>query len=144
MHPFFQKQAHRHARDSVLGPLETRLLELLWARPRAATVRDMHRELPELAYTTVMTTLDRLYRKGLLIRQKPARAFAYAPRYARGELLSQLISEQLADLLGTGGQHTVLLSTLVRTVSQKDAALLDELEILVKAERQRLEREPDE
>jgi predicted transcriptional regulator len=126
------------AGGSMLGPLETRLLELLWARTRPATVRDIRRALPELAYTTIMTTLDRLYRKGLLQREKDGRAFAYAPRYTRGELLSELISGHIADLLGAAEGGSALLSTLVRTVGRTDAGLLDELSALVRAERLRL------
>lgn len=126
---------------SVLGPLESRLLEQLWAQRRPATVGHIRHALPELAYTTIMTTLDRLYRKGLLRRDKDGRAFAYAPRYTRAELLSELISGQVADLLGAAEEGTVLLSTLVRAVSRTDAALLDELDALVQAERLRLRRE---
>jgi predicted transcriptional regulator len=123
---------------SVLGPLETRLLELLWTERRAATVNHLRRALPGLAYTTIMTTMDRLYRKGLLLRDKDGRAYAYAPRYTRAELLRELISGQIADLLGAAGEGTALLSTLVRTVGRTDAALLDELDALVQAERLRL------
>jgi predicted transcriptional regulator len=97
--------------------------------------------LPELAYTTIMTTLDRLYRKGLLLRDKDGRAFAYAPRCTRAELLSELISGHVADLLGAAEEGTVLLSTLVRAVGRTDAALLDELDALVQAERLRLRTE---
>jgi predicted transcriptional regulator len=122
----------------VLGPLETRLLELLWSQRHPATVRHIRRALPELAYTTIMTTLDRLYRKGLLLRHKDGRAFAYAVRCTRGELLSELISGHVADLLGAAEEGTALLSTLVRAVGQTDAARLDELEALVLAERLRL------
>jgi predicted transcriptional regulator len=127
--------------SSVLGPLETRLLELLWARRRPATVRHIRRAMPELAYTTIMTTLDRLYRKGLLLRDKDGRAFAYAARYTRAELLSELISGHVADLLGAAAEGTVLLSTLVRAVGRTDTALLDELDALVQAERLRLRSE---
>ena len=126
---------------SVLGPLESRLLEQLWAQSHPATVGHIRRALPELAYTTIMTTLDRLYRKGLLLREKDGRAFAYAPRYTRAELLGELISGHVADLLGAAEEGTVLLSTLVRAVSRTDAALLDELDALVQAERLRLRRE---
>jgi predicted transcriptional regulator len=156
MPSFFRKQAHAPVRvtskprqqknaaaalrtgGSVLGPLETRLLELLWAQRRPATVAHIRRALPELAYTTVMTTLDRLYRKGLLLRDKHGRAFAYAPRYTRAELLSELISGHVSDLLGAAEEGTVLLSTLVRAVGRTDAALLDELDALLQAERLRL------
>jgi predicted transcriptional regulator len=130
-------------RGSVLGPLETRLLELLWAQRHPATVRHIRRALPELAYTTIMTTLDRLYRKGLLLRDKDGRAFTYAARYTRAELVSEVISGHVADLLGAAEEGTLLLSTLVRAVGQADAALLDQLDALVQAERLRLRMEAE-
>jgi predicted transcriptional regulator len=96
---------------------------------------------PELAYTTLMTTLDRLYRKGVLVRRRRGRAFSYEPRCSRDELLGELASGRLADLLALSGASSAMLSTLVRTVSRKDAALLDELDALVQAERRRLKGE---
>jgi predicted transcriptional regulator len=100
-------------------------------------VRELQRACPGLAYTTVMTTLDRLYRKGLLLRHRDGRAFAYEPRCSRDELLSELVSGQLTDLLGASAQSSVILSTLVRAVRDTDAALLDQLDALVRAERRR-------
>ncbi len=86
-----------------------------------------------------MTTLDRLYRKGLLIRHRTVRAFAYEPRCSREQLMSELVSGQLTDLLAGSGGNPAILSTLVRCIGRKDAALLDELDALVQAERTRLE-----
>lgn len=126
------------AAGAVLGPLETRLVELLWTQRRPATVAHIRRALPELAYTTIMTTLDRLYRKGLLLRDKQGRAYAYAPRYTRAELFGELISGHMAAVLQAAEEGTALLSTLVRTVGRTDAALLEELDALVQAERLRL------
>jgi predicted transcriptional regulator len=126
---------------SGLGPLETRLLELLWARARAATVRDLHRACPGLAYTTIMTTLDRLYRKRLLLRHREGRAFAYEPRCTRDELFSELVSGHVTDLLGASQRSSVILSTLVRAVCDTDAALLDQLDALVQAERRQRNRD---
>jgi predicted transcriptional regulator len=121
-----------------LGPLETHLLELLWERARAATVRDLQGACPQRAYTTILTTLDRLYRKRLLRRHRDGRAFAYEPRCSREELLSERVSGQLAELLGARQQSGAILSTLVRAVRETDAALLDELDALVQQERLRL------
>lgn len=121
-----------------LGPLEAQLLELLWAQASPATVRHVQLAFPELAYTTLMTTLDRMYRKGLLRRHKAGRAFVYEPCCTRDELLGELVSGHVADLLGASEESTLILSTLVRAVSRADAALLDELEALVRAERLRL------
>ncbi len=124
-----------------LGPLETKVLELLWARDGAATVHDAHLAFPELAYTTLMTTLDRLYRKGVLLRRRRGRAFVYEPRCSQVDLLGEKVTTQVADFLAASGADNVLLSTLVRIVGRQDAALLDELETLVQAERKRLKME---
>ena len=124
-----------------LGPLESSLLELLWAQERAVTVRHIRSAFPALAYTTLMTTLDRLYRKGLLVRHKDGRAFAYAPRCTRDALLGELAAGHVTELLGRSGQSAVVLSTLVRAVGRADATLLDELDALVQAERSRLKLE---
>jgi predicted transcriptional regulator len=126
------------ARSSGLGPLETKLLEFLWTQAHALTVREVQTGLPELAYTTVMTTLDRLYRKGLLMRRKDSRSFAYEPRCTRDELLSELVSTHVADLLKASQQSTIVLSSLVRVVGGTDAALLEELDALLQVERSRL------
>jgi predicted transcriptional regulator len=77
----------------------------------------------------------------LLIRRRRGRAFCYEPRCSRDELLREFASGRLTDLLTTAGESTAILSTLVRTVSRKDAALLDELDALVQAERRRLKGE---
>ncbi len=124
-----------------LGPLETKVLEFLWDETRAVTVRHVRVAFPQLAYTTLMTTLDRLFRKGLLLRRQRGRAFAYEPRCSRGELLGELVSGHVTDLLDTSGASTAILSTLVQAVGRADAALLDELDALVQAERRRLKLE---
>ena len=121
-----------------LGPLELKVLEVLWERNRAATVRNVQPSFPRLAYTTLMTTLDRLYRKGVLRRFRLGRAFGYEPRCSRDELFGEMVSGKVAELLAACGDSTALLSTLVEAVGHADAELLDELEALVRAERARL------
>ena len=123
---------------SGLGHLEARVLERLWDQGTSVSVRHLRDAFPELAYTTLMTTLDRLYRKGLLVRRRRGRAFAYEPRSSRVEMLSELMSGHVTHLLAAAGASTAVLSTLVRAVSSTDAALLDELDALVRAERRRL------
>lgn len=123
------------------GPLETKVLELLWRQDRAVTVRHVHCVFPEFAYTTLMTTLDRLYRKGVLVRRPCGRAFAYEPRCSRDKLMDELVSGHVTDLLAASGVSAAILSTLVYAVGRRDAALLDELDALVQAERLRLKME---
>ena len=55
---------------------------------RAVSVRDLMADFPDTAYTTLMTTLDRLHRKELLLRKKLGRAFVYQPRLSRVEFES--------------------------------------------------------
>jgi len=122
----------------VLGPLERQVLDVLWGNGRAVTVRHVLSAFPELAYTTLMTTLDRLYRKGVLVRRRRGRAFVYEPRCSREQMLNEQASSQFADLLAASDARSAILSTLVHCVGRNDAALLDELDALVQAERARL------
>jgi len=121
-----------------LGPLETRLLELLWARSEPATAGDLQRECPALAYTTVMTTLDRLFKKNLLTREVEGRAFRYSPSLTREELYRQAAGEAFRQLLNTSSEATLPLSHLVEVLTERDAHLLDDLSQLVEAKRREL------
>ncbi len=65
-------------RRLTLGPLEFEVMEVVWT-VGASNVRDVATRMQRsLAYTTVMTTLDRLYKKGLLEREMSDRAFIYS------------------------------------------------------------------
>ena len=68
-----------------MGRLEATVMEILWTAGEQ-NVHDVVARLDRpLAYTTIMTTLDRLYKKGLLARRKVERAFLYAPKFSRAE-----------------------------------------------------------
>jgi predicted transcriptional regulator len=108
-----------------------------------ATVRDLHASFPRLAYTTLMTTLDRLHTKGVLSRTKVGRAYAYEPRFERPEIELQLAARSVEELLGAAqGRRALepLLSCFVDAVSERDRLLLDDLERLLKEKRERLVR----
>lgn len=124
---------------SVFGALELRILEALWRRAEAASVRDLQTDFPSAAYTTLMTTLDRLHRKGVLDRLKEGRAFLYRPRYSRGELESGAAAHALGTLLG--GEPQPILSFFVDEVSRHDERLLDELARLI--DEKRRQHDPD-
>ncbi len=126
--------------DTVFGPLESRVLDVLWSRAAAASVRDLQPAFPGVAYTTLMTTLDRLFRKGVLRRDKSGRAFFYRPQFSRDELRTQLAGSAFATMLpGDGSPMRPILSQFVDAVGDRDRALLDELEELVRARREQLE-----
>jgi predicted transcriptional regulator len=133
------------ARSRVFGPLELRILDALWRERRPVTVRDLQPGFPGVAYTTLMTTLDRLYRKGVLERTKVCRAYAYAPRFPRKELEAHLATRVIDELLGaarSAGTLEPVLSCFVDAVSERDRLALDDLERLVKAKRSHLRRKP--
>ncbi len=135
-------ERRRGAPGATIGPLERRVLDTLWSRPDAATVRDLLPDFPSTAYTTMMTTLERLHRKGLLDRNKIGRAFRYRPRCTREDLASALTKQSLDDLLqaGPGGLGPVL-STFVDAVGERDREALDELERLIRERRRARRRE---
>lgn len=122
-----------------LGTLEQQVLDIVWRGPDV-TVRDVHAQLGgAIAYTTVMTTLDRLYRKGLLDRTKPARAFVYAAKATRKEFEDSITSDLVSGLLANQWSAPLpFLSNLVDAVGERDEALLDELERLVRLKRRQL------
>jgi predicted transcriptional regulator len=129
---------HFRASSSQLGPLEERLLQALWERG-TATVRELVDEsCSNLAYTTVMTTLDRLFKKNLLARAAEGRAFRYTPRFTREELHREVAGEAFRQLLDASPVASLPLSYLVEILSKRDAQLLDDLRQLVEAKRREL------
>jgi predicted transcriptional regulator len=121
-----------------LGPLEQQLMKELWTRG-TATVRDLYESGNlNLAYTTLMTTLDRLYKKQLLDRVAEGRAFRYTPRQTKEELQRVAAVEGIRQLLSSGESSSLPLSYLVEALSEHDAQLLDELQQLVERKRAEL------
>ena len=92
----------------VLGELEWKVLEAVWKLKRA-TVRDVLRVLADdRPYTTIMTTLDRLYWKGLLGRRKVGKAYEYFPRLTRREMGKSLAKKALEHLVRLFGAPAVV------------------------------------
>jgi predicted transcriptional regulator len=138
---FLKRGGENGPQGAALGHLETQVMELVWARG-AGNVHDVMRGLERaLAYTTVMTTLDRLYKKGLLDRRKEERAFVYSPRISRAEWERKRAGELVAGFLAspaTPGE--LLVSCFVEAVGERNEALLDELERTIRKKRKELER----
>lgn len=127
--------------DGRLGPLESQLLKMLWKRG-SGTVREVL-DTGEVrgAYTTVMTTLDRLHKKGLLDRVAEGRAYRYLPRQTQNEFNGAAVQRAIRNLLGSGNSTHAPLSFLVDAVSEHDRALLDELQRIIEDKRRELDRE---
>jgi predicted transcriptional regulator len=137
--PFSFRGRPAGAFDSFFGEREVQVLEALWRRPGRVSVRDIMVDFPKLAYTTLMTTMDRLHRKGLLQRAKEGRAYLYWPRYSLKELKSGIAQNVFRDLLDPdpAGRRAAL-SFFVDALGERDDELLDELEALVREKRQTL------
>lgn len=122
-----------------LGSLEERVMELLWRCSRALVVREVCNELKggsPLAYTTVMTTLDRLYKKGLLDRHKNGTAFVYAPALTRDEYRRRIVENTMTGLMGPSSDSNPVLAAFVDAAAGVDEGNLKRLEKLI-AERRR-------
>jgi predicted transcriptional regulator len=96
----------------VLGDLEAEIMELIWARAPAegVTVRDIFEPLHRrrrLAYTTIMSTMARLARKGLLKIKKHGQAYVYFPAFTPAEFESRIVGRLLEDLLVSFSGPTV-------------------------------------
>ena len=125
--------------ETAFGALERDVLSVLWTEG-SLSVRDVQDRLSRrIAYTTVMTTLDRLYKKGVLSRVQSGRAFVYSAAVSREDLQGAIASRVLTTLLQARGADAVpVLSNLVDTVGEHDAELLHMLEEMVKEKRRQL------
>src|SRR5713101_7954144 len=89
----------------ALGKLERQVLDETWRRGEVS-VRDIYLAFEErVAYTTLMTTLDRLFKKRLLARRKDGRAFLYAPSVSREEFEHGIREDVIDGLLGSDAER---------------------------------------
>ena|SRR5579885_2704796 len=126
------------ALDLKLGPLERKMLEQVWSRG-SMTVRELLADGEvRQAYTTIMTTLDRLFKKGLLHRVPDGKAFRYSPRYSREELPHLMAVAGMQRWIESSASSSPHLSYFVEAISAHDASLLDDLKELIERKRREL------
>ncbi|HSC29670.1 MAG TPA: BlaI/MecI/CopY family transcriptional regulator [Vicinamibacterales bacterium] len=127
-----------HRSRAGLGPLERAVMDVVWQGSQVS-VRDVQTRLGRaVAYTTVMTTLDRLFKKGLVRRARSGRAFVYSSALTREEVEAKLTAGLLREVMSSRVfGSTPFLSNLVDAVADSDDRLLDELERLVRDRRRR-------
>ena len=105
------------------GDLETVIMGLVWGHDRPVTVRELFDELRQdrvIAYTTVMSTMDNLHRKGWLARVKEGKAYRYTATASREEYSARLMREALAG----GGDTEAVLSHFVAQMGGADSEVL--------------------
>lgn len=107
-----------------MGALEDEIMAYLWVTTAPATTAEVHQAIaPDLAYTTVMTVLTRLWGKELLTREPKGRGFAYTP--VRTEAAHR--AEQMQTTLEGSGDRDAVLSSFVASLNRKDAKRLRRL-----------------
>jgi predicted transcriptional regulator len=111
-------------RSRGFGELEAVVMDRIWNREGSTTtVRDVFDELAaerEIAYTTVMSTMDNLHRKGWLTREREGKAYRYTAVASREEYSARLMSEALAD----AGDTEMVLSHFVEAMDGEQSAAL--------------------
>lgn len=139
---FWGFKSSREILESRLGVLEREVMAVVWNAGEISVREACTRLNSPVAYTTVMTTMDRLFKKRLLGRRKVGRAFVYSATATRDELEGAVATELVQSLLQrNGGEPLPILSSLVDAVSDRDRALLDEFERLIREKRRAADRE---
>jgi predicted transcriptional regulator len=124
-----------------LGHLEIEVMEILWERGESNVHQVVERLKRPLAYTTVMTTLDRLFKKGLLDRRKWERAYLYSATQTRAEWEHKAAADFVTGyLVRPQPAGELLISCLVDAVGQQNEKLLDDLEKKIRLKRKELDR----
>ncbi len=104
-----------------IGSLETSVLEELWRSDDALTPAQMQQAIgDDLAYTTVMTILTRLWKKGQVTRSRSGRAYAYAPSLTQAEFLA----ERMRGELRRTRDRSAVLSQFVEKLPKADTEAL--------------------
>lgn len=124
---------------STLGERELRVMEILWKTPRL-DARDVTDRLAgrKPSLSTVQSTLERLYRKGLVGREKQGSAYRHFALVSRSALLARLMGDVI-HLLHDGQMETIL-SSFVTVAADMDDRSLDELEQLIALRRRQKEQ----
>jgi predicted transcriptional regulator len=118
-----------------LGDLERHIMSRLWD-DGPADVKSLHRGVGRrrgITLNTVQSTAERLYRKGLLAREKVSHAYVYSPRISRAEFGARVMQHFVRDLLG--GKLEPVLAAFVDLTARAGGDELSELERLVAARR---------
>ena len=113
----------------VLGPLETQVMEVLWACGECRAREVMQRMDRSLAYTTIMSTLDRLFRKNLVSRRLRDRAYIYSPLIGCQEWIDKVARDVVAKLLaGPQASREALVACLLEAAGDQEDLLLRMIE----------------
>ena len=126
--------------EKMLGALEAQVMQAMWDTPAPQSVQEVRDKLAargkDAAYTTVMTTLGRLYAKGLLRRETQGKAYHYVPQVSRSELTESTARQVVSGLVGSFAEPAI--AYFVEALEAQAPEKLDALAELL--ERKRAER----
>jgi len=135
----FRLRSGKKGLELRLHDLEATIMDVVWSKQLASfAVGDVLAILEkqrDIAYTTVMTTVTRLYEKGVLARERDGKRYLYSPKLTREEFMASTAREVLDEAVG-GHQAMVMLA---EKVSEASAGELDDLEALIQKRREELE-----
>jgi predicted transcriptional regulator len=124
--------------EKMLGKLESQVMEAVWDASGAVCVDDVREALSaggkEAAYTTIMTTLSRLFSKGLLARVQQGKAYYYTARVTRRELTSGMTKQVIDSLLTTFAEPAM--AYFVEALGEEDPRKLDALAEMIERKKQ--------
>jgi len=106
-----------------LGELEAAVMTVLWQEQQPLKVREVLERLEtgkKLAYTTVMTVLDNLHRKGWVTRELEGKAYRYEPALSRAEAAARTVR----DVLASSGDPEAVLMHFAQSATERETELL--------------------
>ncbi|QKT07379.1 BlaI/MecI/CopY family transcriptional regulator [Gordonia sp. X0973] len=133
-------------RMNALGDLERAVMDALWDSTAPQTVRQVHESLNQsrqLAYTTVMTVLQRLAKKGLVTQIRDDRAHKYQAAHHREDLVASLMVDVLDSADAPGSREAALVSFVGQVSADEAEALRSALDALAVSEARRTEKRTD-
>lgn len=107
------------------GDLEASVMEHVWGRDDGVTVREVFEELSDerrIAYTTVLSTMDNLHRKGWVRRERDGKAYRYWATMSREERSAKL----MRDAFSAGGDREAVLAFFIEQMSTEESAQLSD------------------
>ena len=122
--------------ETSLFDLEAEIMEIVWDEGASFSVSHIHKHLEsrrQIAYTTVMTTITRLFKKGLLTRDKEGKKYIYTAKMSREEFIEATTRQVMESLPQVG--KDVAVAYLVEQIAEADEHELDRLEALIQAKR---------
>lgn len=133
----FQYNIGEKELQAFLGPLEVNVIEIIWNSKKPLTVREVYEKLRrkrKIAYTTIMTTMDRLYDKGLLDRKaekgRGGIFYVYWPKFEKNSFKKSAVHEVLNSLVENFGE--IVASYFVEKISSDDQELKKKFEKILK------------